>query len=54
MAKKSIASLRSGTGKEFSKVITMTKSSASGAYSFKEQIVANEFVKNVIAASKKG
>jgi hypothetical protein len=49
MAKKSIATLRTGKGKEFSKVITMTKSPRTGAYSFKEQIVANDNIKDAIA-----
>jgi hypothetical protein len=49
MAKKSIATLRTGKGKEFSKVITMTRSPKTGAYTFKEQIVANDNIKNAIA-----
>ena len=49
MAKKVVATLQTGKGKEYSKVITMTKSPRTGAYSFKEQIVANEFVKDAIA-----
>jgi hypothetical protein len=47
MAKKSIATLQTGKGKEYSKVITMTKSTRTGAYSFKEQIVPNDRVKDV-------
>jgi len=49
MAKKSIATLRTGKGKEFSKVITMTRSPKTGAYTFKEQIVANDNIKDAIA-----
>lgn len=49
MAKKSIATLRTGKGKEFSKVITMAKSPRTGAYTFKEQIVANDNIKDAIA-----
>ncbi|MDB5015274.1 MAG: hypothetical protein JWQ84_106, partial [Mucilaginibacter sp.] len=50
MAKKVVATLKvAGKGKEFSKVITMSKSPRTGAYSFKEQIVANDFVKDAIA-----
>jgi hypothetical protein len=49
MAKKSIATLRTGKGKEYSKVITMAKSPRTGAYSFKEQIVANDNIKDAIA-----
>jgi hypothetical protein len=50
MAKKVVATLKvAGKGKEFSKVITMNKSPRTGAYSFKEQIVANDFIKDAIA-----
>ncbi|HMG66647.1 MULTISPECIES: DUF4295 domain-containing protein [unclassified Mucilaginibacter] len=50
MAKKVVATLKvAGKGKEYSKVITMAKSPRTGAYSFKEQIVANDFVKDAIA-----
>ncbi|HTH82304.1 MAG TPA: DUF4295 domain-containing protein [Mucilaginibacter sp.] len=52
MAKKSIATLKTGKGKEYSKVITMTKSPKTGAYSFKETIVHNDHVKDAIAQSK--
>jgi hypothetical protein len=49
MAKKVVATLRTGKGKEFSKVITMTKSPKTGAYSFKEQIVPNDSIKDAIS-----
>jgi hypothetical protein len=45
MAKKVVASLQKGGGKEHSKVIKMTKSEKTGAYSFKEEIVHNDKVK---------
>jgi len=48
MAKKVVATLKTGKGKEFSKVITMVKSPRTGAYSFKEQIVPNDSVKDAI------
>ncbi|MDO3643260.1 MAG: DUF4295 domain-containing protein [Mucilaginibacter sp.] len=48
MAKKVVATLKTGKGKEFSKVITMVKSPRTGAYSFKEQIVPNDNVKDAI------
>lgn len=48
MAKKQVATLQTGKGKEFSKVITMVKSPKTGAYSFKEAIVPNDAVKDVI------
>ncbi len=46
MAKKAVASLQTGSGKEFSKVIKMVKSPKTGAYSFKEEIVHNDMVKD--------
>jgi hypothetical protein len=52
MAKKVVATLNTGKGKEYSKVITMVKSPKTGAYSFKEAIVHNDDVKDVIAGSK--
>ena len=53
MAKKVVATLKvAGKGKEYSKVITMTKSPKTGAYSFKEVIVHNDHVKDAINAGK--
>ena len=45
MAKKAVASLQKGAGKGHAKVIKMVKSDKSGAYSFKEEIVPNDMVK---------
>jgi hypothetical protein len=45
MAKKTVATLQTGAGKNYSKVIKMIKSPKTGAYSFKEEIVHNEDVK---------
>ena len=49
MAKKVVATLKTGNGKEYSKVIVTVKSPKTGAYSFEEKIVnkdlANEFFK---------
>lgn len=47
MAKKVVATLKTGKGKEFSKVIKMTKT-ASGSYSFKEEIVHNDHIKDFL------
>ena len=44
MAKKTVASLQKGGGKEHSKVIKMIKNDK-GTYSFKEEIVHNDKVK---------
>lgn len=45
MAKKVVASLQKGGGKEHTKVIKMVKSEKSGAFAFKEEIVHNDKVK---------
>ena len=46
MAKKVVASLQKGGGKEHTKVIKMVKSPKTGSYSFKEEIVHNDHVKD--------
>ena len=46
MAKKTVATLQKGSGKSFSKVVKMVKSEKTGAYSFKEEIIANDEVAN--------
>lgn len=46
MAKKTVATLQKGSGKDFAKVVKMVKSEKTGAYTFKEEIVANEEVAN--------
>ena len=48
MAKKTVASLQKGEGRTFSKVILMVKSPKTGAYVFKEEMVPNEAVKDVL------
>ena len=50
MAKKVVATLQKGEGRTFSKVIKMVKSPETGAYMFKEQMVPNDQVKDVLAA----
>ncbi|MCC6702594.1 MAG: DUF4295 domain-containing protein [Fluviicola sp.] len=45
MAKKVVASLQKGGGKEHTKVIKMVKSPKTGSFSFKEEIVHNDKVK---------
>ncbi len=49
MAKKVVASLQKGGGKEHTKVIKMIKSEKSGAFTFKEEIVHNDKVKEWFA-----
>jgi hypothetical protein len=50
MAKKTVASLQSGQGKDFTKVIKMVKSPKSGAYQFKEEIIHKDLVKDFFAS----
>lgn len=49
MAKKAVASLQSGEGRSYSKVIKMVKSPKTGAYVFQEEMVPNEKVKEFFA-----
>ncbi|MDR4988947.1 MAG: DUF4295 domain-containing protein [Bacteroidales bacterium] len=53
MAKKVVATLKTGTGKGFAKVIRMRKSEKSGAYTFEEDIVDSEKVKDYFAQKNK-
>ena len=46
MAKKAVATLQKGAGKGYAKVIKMVKSEKTGAYSFKEEVVPNDEVKD--------
>ena len=50
MAKKVVATLKTGKGKDFTKVIKMVKSPKTGAYTFKEDIMENELVKDYLAS----
>jgi len=49
MAKKAVASLQKGEGRTYAKVIKMVKSPASGAYSFQEEMVHVENLKDYLA-----
>ena len=51
MAKKTVAGLRQLGAKDFTKVVKMVKSPKTGAYSFKEEIVLNDKVKDWLAAN---
>ena len=53
MAKKVVATLKTGTGKQFTKCIKMVKSDKTGAYIFKEGIIANDQVKDFFARRNK-
>jgi hypothetical protein len=48
MAKKVVATLKKGTGKDYSRVIKMVKSEKSGSYAFKEEVVHNDHVKDFL------
>ncbi|MEM6846024.1 MAG: DUF4295 domain-containing protein [Bacteroidota bacterium] len=45
MAKKTVATLRTSTGKDFAKVIKAVKSEKTGAYTFKEEMIPVDSVK---------
>lgn len=49
MAKKTVATLKTGDGRTFSKVIRVVKSPKTGAYMFVEEMVPNEMVKEALA-----
>ncbi|MBQ4280225.1 MAG: DUF4295 domain-containing protein [Rikenellaceae bacterium] len=46
MAKKVVATLKTGSGKNFTKCIKMVKSPKTGAYAFKSEIVPNDQIKD--------
>jgi hypothetical protein len=49
MAKKVVATLKKADGKSYAKVIKAIKSAKTGAYTFKEEIVPAELVKETLA-----
>jgi hypothetical protein len=49
MAKKVVATLKKSDGKNYAKVIRAVKSEKTGSYTFKEEIVPNELVKETLA-----
>ena len=49
MAKKVVATLKTTEGKGYAKVIKLEKSAKSGAYSFKEEIIESDKVKDYFA-----
>jgi hypothetical protein len=50
MAKKVVASLKKKDGVKYAKVIKAIKSPTTGAYSFREEIVTEDRVKEVLAS----
>ena len=51
MAKKVVASLQKGGGKEHTKVIKMVKTTKNNTYSYKDEIVLNDKVKEWFSKS---
>lgn len=49
MAKKVVASLKKTDGKNYAKVIRAIRSEKTGAYTFKEEIVPSDLVKETLA-----
>ncbi len=49
MAKKVVASLKKTDGKSFAKVIRAVRSEKTGAYTFKEEIVPADLVKEILS-----
>lgn len=45
MAKKVVATLKTGTGRDWAKVIKAVRSPKSGAYTFREEIIPTDSVK---------
>lgn len=45
MAKKVVATLKTGAGKEYAKIIKAVRSPKTGAYTFKEEMVPNDNIK---------
>jgi hypothetical protein len=49
MAKKVVATLQSGEGKNFTKCIKMVRSEKTGAYVFEEEVVHNDHIDDFFA-----
>lgn len=49
MAKKVVATLKKTDGKSYAKVIKAVRSEKTGAYTFKEEIVSADLVKETLA-----
>jgi hypothetical protein len=49
MAKKVVATLKKTDGKTYAKVIMAVKSEKTGAYTFREEIVPTDMVKDTLA-----
>jgi hypothetical protein len=49
MAKKVVATLQSGVGRNFTKCIKMVRSEKTGAYAFEEEVVHNDHINDFFA-----
>jgi hypothetical protein len=49
MAKKTVATLKTGDGRTYSKIVRVVKSPKTGAYIFQEEMVPNDQVKAALA-----
>ena len=49
MAKKAVATFKKSDGRTYSKVIKMVKSPKTGAYTFQEEMLPNEAVKELFS-----
>ncbi len=49
MAKKVVATLQTGAGRNFTRCIKLVKSEKTGTYMFKEEMVNNEHIKDFFA-----
>ncbi len=50
MAKKVVATLQKGEGRVFTRCIKMVKSEKSGAYTFKDEMIHNDKVKDFFSS----
>jgi len=50
MAKKAVASMKTNVGKNFTRVIKMVKSPKTGAYTFQEEVMHNEYIKDFLGS----
>ena len=52
MAKKAVATLQTGVGKNFTKCIRMVRSKETGAYLYEEEIVHNDHINDFFNRGK--
>jgi len=52
MAKKVVATLQTGIGRNFTKCIKVIRSKKTGAYCFKEEVVHNDHIKDFFSLDK--